>query len=67
MTDEIDIWRSAYLLVQQHGDGAEMVAARHIDDMITAGSPEGEAAWKHILQAIRELHRTTLRSGESVN
>lgn len=67
MTEEIDIWRSADLLMQQYGSNAELVAARRIDDMIARGAPDGEATWKQILQAIRELQRTGLRSGERIN
>ncbi len=55
--DEIDIWRSAYLLIKQHGEGAEFAAALRVDEMVSRGDPWGEATWKRILVAIRRLQR----------
>ena len=54
-TTELDIWRSAQLLINQHGDQAELVAAGRVDDMIERGDPKGESTWKRIRDAIREL------------
>ena len=65
--DDTDIWRSAHLLIKQHGSGAELAAAGHIDAMIARGDPNGEAAWKSILRAIRELQRLAPRDREAVN
>ena len=53
--EEIDIWRSAALLLKQHGKDAELQAERHMRAMITRGDPEGEAVWKPILQATEKL------------
>jgi hypothetical protein len=60
--DDIDIWRSAHLLITQHGAGAEFAAAGRVDEMIAQGAPEGEATWKRILAAVR-----TLQGGLPVN
>jgi hypothetical protein len=53
--DEIDIWRSARLLINQHSESAELAAARRVDQMIGRGDPAGEETWKLILGAIRVL------------
>jgi hypothetical protein len=55
--DEVDIWRSAQLLINQHGERAEFVAAQRADQMIARGNPEGEVMWQKILGAIRELQK----------
>ena len=64
--DEIDIWRSAHLLIKQHGEGAELAAAGRVDDMIARGNPAGETAWKRILAAIKDLHRVAAKTGEGL-
>ena len=35
--NDIDVWRAANLLIQQHGEEAELAAAGRIEDMIAAG------------------------------
>ena len=53
--EDLDIWRSAHVLIDAHGDQAEFVAAGRIDAMIAAGDPEGETTWTRIRDAIRQL------------
>jgi hypothetical protein len=62
--DETDIWRSAHLLIQQHGEDAELAAAKHLDAMIERGDPGGEAVWKCVLRAINALRKTSPAEGE---
>jgi len=50
-----DIWRAANLLIREHGDGAEFVAAQRADEMLERGDLEGEAVWLRIWRAIVEL------------
>jgi hypothetical protein len=45
--DELDIWRSAQLLINQHGADAELAAAARVDDMIAAGAPEESASIRY--------------------
>jgi hypothetical protein len=66
VTEEIDIWRSAKLLLDKHGTDAELQAAQQIDAMIARGDSRGESAWKRILSAIKELQRIDWR-GASVH
>lgn len=37
MPDDLDIWRSANLLIHQHGKNAAQVAAERADDLLTNG------------------------------
>jgi hypothetical protein len=53
-----DTWRAAYMLVRQHGGGAELFATRRMDEMIAKGDEAGEAVWKRIRNAIVLLQRT---------
>ena len=52
---DLDIWRAANLLTWQHGDDAELAAARRADLMLERGDLEGQTVWKRIRRAIVEL------------
>jgi hypothetical protein len=41
MTPDIDIWRAVNLVIEQHGENAEIVAAQRADLMLERGDPEG--------------------------
>jgi hypothetical protein len=58
--DEKDIWRTAKLLINQHGDGAATHAA-----MLEQGDMEGQAVWKRILKAIEAL--TSSDPGDAIH
>lgn len=53
--DEIDIYRSAKILVDKHGADAPMHAAMRVDELIAADDVNGVATWKRILKAVDEL------------
>ena len=55
MTDDKDIFRSAKLLINRHGDDAVIEAAMQADKMLEAGDVDGQAVWKRILTAVDEL------------
>ncbi len=59
MTSDLDIYRSAHLLIERHGDDAPIEAALRADELMEAGDMEGVAVWKMILKAITELLDTT--------
>ncbi len=67
MTPDIDIWRSANLLVKQHGEDAPIEAAMRADAMLEAGDPDGSAVWKRILRAVGELQGTGPKPGVRVH
>ena len=58
MTSDIDIWRSASVLVKHHRQDAPIHAAMRADAMLEKGDSEGCAVWKRILRAVEELRRT---------
>ncbi len=55
MTPDLDIFRSAQVLVKHHGDDAPIHAAMRADAMLEAGDLDGYAVWKRILRAVEEL------------
>jgi hypothetical protein len=55
MTPDIDIWRAANLLIKQHGENAEIVAAQRSDQMLERGDRDGQLLWLGIRRAIVEL------------
>ncbi len=55
MTSDLDIYRSANELIEQHGDAADIEAAMWADERLAAGDMEGEAVWIRIVKAIEEL------------
>jgi hypothetical protein len=67
MTPELDIFRSANLLVKQHGQDAPIHAAMRADAMLDKGDLDGYAVWKRILRAVEELQRVEPVEGERVN
>jgi hypothetical protein len=64
---DLDIYRSANLLVKQHGEDAASEAAKQADAMLEAGDLDGYAVWKRILRAVEELQGTVPKSGEAVH
>ena len=56
MIADIDIWRAANPVIQQHGANAELHAAQMADRMLDRGDYEGQAVWMRIRRAINELH-----------
>ncbi len=67
MPSQIDIYRSAKLLIDQHGKDAARHAANRADALLDAGDMEGRRAWLSILEAIEELRRTRLRGDEPMH
>ena len=55
MTSDLDIVRTAKLLVDQHGEDAPIHAAMRADELMAKGDLDGQAIWKLILKAIDEL------------
>jgi hypothetical protein len=56
--DDIDIYRSAKLYIDQHGDQAALQAAMQSDSLLDAGDLEGAAVWRKILKAIEVMQAT---------
>ncbi len=57
MLPDLDVYRSANLLVKQHGKDAPIEVAMRADAMLEKGDLDGYAVWKRILRAVEELRR----------
>ena len=55
MTPDLDIYRSANLLVKQHGTEARIEAAMRADAMLDKGDLDGQRVWLRIVKAVGEL------------
>ena len=58
MTSDLDIYRSANVLVKRHDQDAPIEAAMRTDAMIEKGDLDGCAVWKRILRAVGVLQET---------
>ncbi len=67
MISDLDIYRTANVLVKHHGEDALIQAAMRADAMLEKGDLDGYAVWKGILKAIEELVRVVPGDGERVN
>jgi len=67
MTSDLDIYRSANLLVKQHGEDAPIHAAMRADAMLEVGDVGGYAVWRRILRAMEELQGVEPKSGDAVH
>lgn len=63
----LDIYRSAKLLVDQHGDQAPMQARVRTMSLRQDGDEQGAAVWQRILEAVLELQRTLRDPEEAVH
>ncbi len=55
---DLDVFRSAKLLVKQHGKEAPIHAALNADAMLEKGDMDGQAEWLRILKAVEVLLET---------
>ena len=55
MTSDLDIWRSANLMIQRHGDLADIQSATRADELLAKGDIDGQRVWMRIPRAIYEL------------
>ena len=55
MPSEIDIYRSAKLLIDHHGEDAPIFAAMRVDELFAAGDLDGSWVWRRVLRAFKVL------------
>ncbi len=54
--DNLDIYRSAKALIDQHGEfEAQLHAAQRADDLLEAGDMDGRRVWLRVLDAVRDI------------
>ena len=64
---ELDVWRTAHVLMKQHGERAAFVAAERAEELLAKNDFDGSAVFNRIVRAIVELERAKPREGEAVN
>ncbi len=57
MVSDLDIYRSAKLLIDQHGEDAATEVAMRADKLLAAGDMDGKRTWLRIMRAVEELQR----------
>lgn len=57
MTSEQEILAAAQDLVNRHGRGAKIEAAKRLEDLLISGDVEGCSIWQRIIRAIEDLER----------
>ena len=67
VTSDLDIYRSAAVLVREHGQNAALEAAQRADAMLEKGDMEGAAVRRRVLAAVKELQRKERREGEAAH
>ena len=55
MITDLDVYRSANILVRDHGDEAPIHAAMRADELLDAGDLDGAAVWRRIIKAVENL------------
>ena len=68
MTSEIDIYRTANILMKEYGvEQAPLMAASRVDALLALGDVDGQSVWKAVLRAVQELIRLDRKSDERMN
>jgi hypothetical protein len=62
--EDIDIWRTAKLLIETHGDEAAMQAAMRADEALDNGEMAAMNVWRKVMRSVEELQRTGPKPGE---
>lgn len=64
---DLDIWRTAKILIDAHGENASLEAAQRADWAIQDGNPEAESVWMRVLKAVEALQRHENVPGQSLH
>ena len=68
MTSELDIYRTANILVKEYGlEQAPLMAAKRADALLDLGDVDGQRVWKGVLRAVQELIRRDRKPAERIN
>ena len=67
MIPDLDIYRSAQVLVKILDQDAPIHAAMRADAMLERADLDGYAVWKRILRAVEELQGAVPKPGEAVH
>ena len=67
MLTDLDIYRSAKILVEQHGQDALLEAALKADELRDKGDLDGQAVWLRIAAAVADLSGERSGEGEVIH
>jgi hypothetical protein len=68
MTANLDIYRTANVLVKEYGaEQAPLMAASRADALLYRGDVDGQRVWKAVLRAVQELIRPHQKPGDRVS
>ena len=67
MIPDIDIHRSAWLMIRRYGDDAAVQAAMRGDELLDKGDLDGMLVWQAIISAIRRLQTEKPAEGEALH
>ena len=66
MISDLDIYRTAKLLVDKHDNEAPIHAAMRADEFLAKGNLDGQATWVRVLAAAKELLATEPPEGKAI-
>ena len=66
MPSDLDIYRTAKVLIDRDGDGGSLHAANRADELPDQGDMEGRAEWLRVHEAAMDLLREAPGEGQSV-
>ena len=67
MIRDLDIYRSAQVLIREHGEDAALDATTRAIAMLDKGDLDRYAVWKRILRAVDEIQRIERNSKEPLH
>ncbi len=67
LTSDLDIFRTARMLINEHGEQASIEAAMRADELLAAGDLDGQAVWLRVLRAVKELLQQKPERGQAIH
>lgn len=67
MVSDLDIYRTANILVKQHGEDAPIHAAMRADELLEEGDLDGYAVFKRVVEAVGDLLMRDASLGTTVH
>lgn len=65
--DEMDIWRTAKILIASYGQDASTEATIRADEALREGQPDGVNVWMRVMRAVCALQQPKPSGGELLN
>jgi len=67
LSDNLDIYRTASIIIDEYGEDALIHAAMRHDELLEVGDVDGVIVWGRIVRVLRELLVQVEREGRSVH